>query len=624
MIEIEGHNLDPVSLAEVQRDIDTAVRLGCAAGVSAPYLKLHLAALDRTPATVTVAHAVPAPAGSRPVSFAQRCEWERQRQTFQLVSQGQTIWVVGGSMIGVQYGIGEVLRCVLGVIWAGVDEETDTIFAPPRPLPLSVQSPVIPLRSRDGVGPTAGERETPEMVQRYVRWMARNRFNLWRRPSRSLVRESHAYQRACLDTCASRGVLFTLGDHSMDYFLPGEEFERRPEWFGLRDGRRTRTAHVHMPDCPHLDAELPIQPCYSNPEVQEYITDRIAEHLRDYPEASIFGLWPHDGVNNWCECEACLRRTPYEHMYHLAMQLLPKIPADMPVELIAYSNLLNLPWAPLPHSDRTFTMFCPYLRHYRHRIFDPYDGPFETGRLYPRPDRINPLDEREYGPLFEAWAEACRQSGSAIAVFEYGGNFYDETRRTDRTRYLYQPPPALIGDEIEWYRQRGVQVYYICTAFRGWPDTFTDTSLAQMLWHGKAALDAFADDYYRAMLGPAGPSVRHALSAVADTLHGSRIPEEALSVLDKALTAVGDSRRTRRYTLWSRYIRLAKAVREAEARNDGDAMLAGEALVGDFWDAHADELGACLNVPAFQRYGRINSQRVRDTVAGVAGREYVL
>lgn len=610
-------NLPPEAAAEARYDVDVACRLATRAGVAVPRLRLRVIALDSGPAAVP--HQVPTPGNQLPTSFADRCALEVQRQTFQIVPQGEDIWVIGGGATGAQYGVGEVLRCTLGVIWAGIHEEADTLFAPPRSLPAGPQAPVMPLRARDGTVPN-----DDEPMPAFIRWMARNRFNLWRRSSSQFMKQSEQYRRDCLDTCRARGVLFTLGDHSVDYFLPEEAFKQHPEWFGLRDGQRVTRGMVHMPDCPHLDAVLPIQPCWSNDQLCEMLTDRIAAHIAAFPDMAVFGLWPHDGVNNWCQCDACLKRTPYEHMYHLAMRLAGKIPAHIPIELIAYSNLLNPPRHELPKSDRTFTMLCPYLRHYRHVIWDPFDGPHETGRLHPRPDRINPLDEREYGRLFDDWQAVCRQTGSVMAIFEYGGGFYDETRRTDRTRYLYTPSPAIIGREIDEYVRRGVKVYYICTAYRAWPDSFHEWSLGQMLWHGRGVLGQAANDYYAAMFGPAGESIAATLAQLSDALYGPAVPAGLLDRLDQLLSGLPASERIRRFQLWSRYVRLAKAVRERELAGNRGRMIAAEVPVLKFFDDHRTALGGYMAVAAYRRYAAINQQRARDAVAGRTGSNYVL
>ncbi len=619
MIAIRSTNLPDRAAAECRYDIDLACRLAKENGVAVPTVRLHILAIDVDRTSCPVSHQVSCPGREIPTSFARRCNWEVQRQTFQISRQGDhDFWIIGGGAVGAQYGVGEVLRCLLGVLWAGVHEENDTLFAPPRPLPTGPQVPVMPLRARDG-SPTADQ-----SYPAFLRWMARNRFNLWRRNSGHFMRQTESHRRECIDTCRDRGILLTLGDHAIDYFLPAELFAEHPEWFGLRDGQRATRGLVHMPDCPHLDAILPIQPCWSNQAMCETLTDRIAAHVADFPDTAIFGLWPHDGVNNWCQCEKCLQRTPYEHMYHVALRLAKKLPAHIPIELIAYSNLLNPPRHELPKSDRFLTLFCPYLRHYRHNIWESFDGVHETGRLYPAPDRINPLDEREYGPLFNEWHKVCRQTGSTLGIFEYGGHFYDETRRNDRTRYLYMPTPELIAREIDTYLRKDVKVYYICTAYRAWPDTFPEMALAEMLWHGSASLSRIERDYYTATFGSSAMLARQTLALLHDALYIPRVPTALLAQFEQLLDAQPDSPRVARYRIWIQYIRLAKAVREHEVAGDREAMIAAEDPVLALLEQHDAELRSYCHLNMYRNQSKTNQQRAREAVAGVAGTNYVL
>ena len=70
-----------------------------------------------------------------------------------------------------------------------------------------------------------------------------------------------------------------------------------------------------------------------------------------------------------------------------------------------------------------------------------------TGVNYPGPDRINPVDEREYGRIFENWLPFWREAGIVPAVFEYNGNFPDETGRMDHQRYIHIHAQQLREDE---------------------------------------------------------------------------------------------------------------------------------------------------------------------------------
>jgi hypothetical protein len=578
---------------------------------------LHLIALDQNnlPARLP-AHGLQRPAIHPPVAFKDRCLWSQQKQSFVFIERNTELWIIAGSSVGVLYGVDEWLRCRTGVIWAGLKDE-DLLFGPRSDLPAGIQQPAMPYRGRDGSTPPDAD------LTDYIRWLGRTRYNIWRRSSAWWVKQDASYHQKVFDLCEQRGIEVTLGDHAMDLFLPAEQFETHPEWFGMRDGQRVRRGPVVMPECPHLNATLPIQPCYSNESLAEYLTDAMASHMADFPRASMFGLWPHDGVNNWCQCEKCTRRTPFEHMYDLAMRLERKLPASIPIELIAYSNLIKLPYRPLPESDRTFTMLCPYLRHFHHRIYEPYEGEVVTGQLYPQPDRINPLDDREYGVLFSKWRQVCEQAGSVMAIFEYGSTYYDETRRTDRPRLLYGPPQEVIDDEILWYLMQGVKVYYLCSIFRGWPDLWHELATMETLWLGRPG-GPVSQSFYQAIDPQIGPSLHKALDALQQPMLKMQEMGPACDQLQKVLGDLPASPRVERYRLWLRYLKMARASWHAEQRGQWEQVVAIEADIRHMLEFNRPLISGCLHVNQIVRLSQINADRAAQRQAGVAGKQYVL
>ncbi len=557
--------------AEIRRaideDLDLIARLAPERLLPLQGRHLQLVSLsDGKPPADIPDHQLIRPATTIPSPFDQRCKWEIERQSFQIIDRGDTLWVIGGAAPGCYYGMLELLEALTGVIWAGLTE-ADIWFGPTLPLPTAVQRPTLAFRSRDGAAPNG------DLSHDFLRWLSRNRYNNWRRNSQHWVRLPVQVREPLLRLCRERSIHLTLGDHAMAYFLPEEIYSQRPDWFGMREGKRLRRGHVTMPDVPHLNCELPIQPCFSNPDLREYLAGRMAAHMAEHPQADIFGLWPHDGVNNWCECENCLRSTPYEHMHALAMVLSEKLPPHLPIELISYSNLLNLPWKPLPRNDRIFTMLCPYLRPFRHRIFEPWDHPLETGTKYPAPDRINPVDDREYGILFERWKQTCDAAGQAIAIFEYGPPFPDETRRFDRTRYHYHPCLELRADEIRWYSRRGVSLYYLCNVHNGWPDSFHQLMHGRLMWNPDALIDQWAARYYTAMAGEKGLPLRKALCRIDEVLLREESPLLELAVLAELLDGTLNAPWAERYRLWIRYVHIARAAREAELAADYETAI---------------------------------------------------
>lgn len=579
-------------------------------------VSFRIVSLEQADPTVIIPdHDLETPAPDKPGGFKNLCEWERKRLSFQLIKDGSTIWCVGGGDNGAYYGFLEAIQCLTGVIFSGVRDE-DIVFGPVKPLPEGIVKPRFAYRCRDGMGP-----ENDNLS--FIRWMGRNRYNMWRRNSSGWNEKPEEEKRILLDALAMYNVKLTLGDHAMDLWLPESEFDEHPEWFGMRDGERMRVGPVRIPECPHLDADLPIQPCYSNPELQEFIVDNMAKHVAENPQMEMFGLWPHDGVNNWCQCSECLKKTPFEHTHALAMRLSERIPDTIPIELIAYSNLLNLPLNPLPPNDRIFIMLCPYLRHYKHRVYAPGGPEPSVGTAYPASDRINPVDEREYGALFAKWENVAKACGSELAIFEYGATFYDETRRVDRTRYFLHPRNELMNDEFSWYQKRGVDFIYLCGYYRGWPDLFTEHALATLLWGDDRGVENLATDYYQAIFGENGRRIRATLRKIDADLLKEQDAEDALNELKSILDDLPDSEQVRSYRLWIDYVRMGGKARKAELAGDDETVVVIEEEIDAFLAENRPILSKRLT-PGALKYGAINKQRAKERLGGGSGKTYFL
>lgn len=314
-------------------------------------------------------------------------------------------------------------------------------------------------------------------------------------------------------------------------------------------------------------------------------------------------------------------------MYGIAMRLQEKIPTPIPIELIAYSNMLNVPRTALPHSDRTFTMICPYLRHYRHHIYDDGGPELETGTRYPEPDRINPLDEREYGALFRQWQMVFAQNGSVPAIFEYDGSpFYDETFRVDRQRYLYFPPPELRDDEIKWYEQHGVAVFYICSPVSAWPDGYHESNLAMSMWGGMSVRQ-YQQYFYSALAGRHGEELTTTLTAIANKLTMGNSPLSKIShlcqVLDSWLDPLSETAK-QRYRVWGQYVEQASQVRKCLLTGDEIEGARLEKLLGDFLNAIDVEITASMPLHGLLAYSRVSERRLREHASGVESSDYVL
>ena len=70
---------------------------------------------------------------------------------------------------------------------------------------------------------------------------------------------------------------------------PDKYFASHPEWYSLVNGKRT-----------HDNAQL----CLSNPELRDFMVQRVKEELREAPDAAIISVTQND-CDGHCECPAC-------------------------------------------------------------------------------------------------------------------------------------------------------------------------------------------------------------------------------------------------------------------------------------------------------------------------------
>jgi len=117
--------------------------------------------------------------------------------------------------------------------------------------------------------------------------------------------------------------------HTFYRLVPPEKyFAAHPEWFSLVDGKRTTN-----------EAQL----CLSNPDLRDFVVQRVKEVLRQSPEASIISV----AQNDWfkpCECANCKAQDDAEGTHagsllsfvnYIAEKIQPEFP-NVAVDTLAY------------------------------------------------------------------------------------------------------------------------------------------------------------------------------------------------------------------------------------------------------------------------------------------------
>lgn len=590
-------NLSADRAALLRADLD-ALPAGCAI--------TSLTVIDRSVAPGNAADADrPAAAGAPPVAIAERWEWDRRRQSYRIEGAPDAPVISGGGPEGAMYGFYRWLRDAGGCRWPYLDDSGNRVGLPPRPLPAGLVTPAIAWRGFEG---GLKHWDLP-FLERLMRWMLRNGWNL--------LLFNATQWNACHDAAAvmrlaqTHGIRLVLGAHAVETFLPETLFQTHPEYFGLRNGVRTLRADTTFPDLPGRVSRLPVQPCYGNPAVRRFLAGQIAAFIDANPGISAFSLWPHDGSNNWCECPACRCDTPYRLLHALAREILEQTRHPVPIEMLAYCNLLTPPTADLPPDPRIYTLFCPYLRAYRHRLDAPGFPPARQclGRGWPAPQPVSPADDREYGRLFDEWLPSWRQCRSGLGIFAYYQlAFVDHTCGTDRSRYLYHPDLELVAHEIRRFHTAGMGAFYDCSwPLPGlWPDARYSEVLGRLLWDPAADPAALASAFYTDMFGPQGTAVQEALSRIDAALNDSGRPPVPRSLLDAAREAVAglEASAANRFRLWIEYVDRADRSWQARRAGDQPAIQAAEAAVQDLLASNREALAPYLQVDWMERTAR--------------------
>jgi len=211
-------------------------------------------------------------------------------------------------------------------------------------------------------------RETPSMM----RWMAWHKLNLW-------GAKLHQPELARRFGMKLRGNSPSGMHRAFADFLPPERYyATHPEYFALRDGKRS-------PDMKRCDAD---NFCTSNAEAMKVFTDNLTEELEhgSLADVDLLNLAPFDN-GHWCECENCraignIATRMLNVAYAVQKAIAQKVSRPVVLVVPAYHETLIAPDRPLPDDfdySKVLIQFFPIERCYAHGIDD--DSCFANDRM---------------------------------------------------------------------------------------------------------------------------------------------------------------------------------------------------------------------------------------------------
>ena len=419
--------------------------------------------------------------------------------------------IAGGGRVGTLYGAYDLLHR-LSVRWYAPGEVNEE----------------APLREWTGL-PEINVRETPAFLTRgfhawedrgdpdFLLWMARNRLNYW------CVQQS---EKALMHKL---GIMMIGGGHILtDYYLSpratypynhvqfeGDEdkptdpypvspeflgdanadgrlsyFEAHPEWYALRDGKRSDRIHGDGGD----------NFCTSNPDAMAELMRNAVEDLATgrYKDAGLMNAWMLD-AGKWCECESCRaqgiptdRNLLFVYAYDRAIkQAQAEGRINRPVRLLflAYADVLAPPTRPLPTDfdyETCIATYFPIVRCYVHHFDDPDCAP-----------------NARYNRHLQGWAtDPARHYRGQLCIGEY----YNVSG--------YKSLPVCFMDsmcaDIPYYYAQGARHFHYmhCTSGNWGNKALTNWQMARQLWDPHQDCGELWNDYFAGRYGPAYQDMR--------------------------------------------------------------------------------------------------------------------
>jgi len=423
----------------------------------------------------------------------------------------QVTVVAGGGRIGTMYGVHDLLHR-LGVRWYAPGEVNEE----------------VPRKALDRL-PALDVAETPKFFTRgfhawenrgnpdFLIWMARNRLNYWcvEQEEKALLhklgimlvggghvltsyylnpRDEYPYDHPSFD--GDEGKAQDLYDAGAEYHGDANGdgrlsyFEAHPEWYGLRDGKRSDRIHTDFGD----------NICTSNEDAMaEWMKNAVDDLVEGrYKDANIMNAWTLDG-GKWCQCANCEalgsrtdRNLLFIHAYDQAVkraQAAGRINRPVRFLFLAYADVLEPPTRPLPEDFDYDTCIATYFPIRRCYVYN-FDDPRSSRNV-------------EYMKHLQGWAvDPDRHYRGQLCIGEY----------YNVSGYKCLPICFMhtMANDIPYYYSLGARhFHYMHCTTRNWGNkALTNWQMARQIWDPRADCDALWGDYFNGRYGPAAEPVR--------------------------------------------------------------------------------------------------------------------
>ena len=328
--------------------------------------------------------------------------------------------------------------------------------------------------------------------------------------------------RELLPEIKRRGLKVQWGGHIWKRWVPAARyFEKHPEYFRMRDGKRV------SPD----DDSSQLCFCTSNPDVARIMADAILGVLDEFPSVDIVSVYPEDGAA-MCECPACAAISPLPSGW--SYDTLPGTDVNIPVsrhdrnKTVRYASFVNRV-AHIVGKARPKVLLSASFYH-------DIDAPPEGVTLEPNIQPVlthywrcwrHPLDDPRcenayYNRITQEWA---RLYPGRLVIYEY---------LMGLSGYVSLPWNVVPLMHREWKRYRdmgiaGATIQSQSSHFTVYGGNYA--AFARMAWDVNRPTEDLALPYYYDLYGESAPPIIRMMHMLEERFHSEEFEPSDLEFL---------------------------------------------------------------------------------------------
>ncbi len=266
--------------------------------------------------------------------------------------------------------------------------------------------------------------------------------------------------------------------------------------------------------------------CYSNPLVQQKITDCITDYCVNHKNVDYLHFWLGDAGRNHCECDECIKKSPsdfYIDMLNLLDEKMTKAGVNTKIVFLLYNDTLYPPLKEKIKNQGRFTlMFAPIAHSFSERYANA-----DLENLPPLPPyKLNEDIKRNTVATTVSYLTEWKKMFTGDSFdFDYH-LMWDH--HTDPG--YYEVAKNLHSDMVN-LEKIGLNGMVSCQLLRSaFPTGLPQYAMANGLWNKAKSFEKVCDEYFTAAFGEDGKAVSEYLAEISSLacppfVRGSIVPE---------------------------------------------------------------------------------------------------